>query len=44
MRNLVGVECIDVLDCVREHVRIAGGVSSGKSCCKAEEEEEVEEF
>jgi hypothetical protein len=38
MRGLVGVECIDALECVRERVRIAGGASSGKFGCATEEE------
>ncbi len=38
MRIYVGVECVDMLECVRERVRMAGGASSGEICFKTEEE------
>ncbi len=38
MRGLVGVECVDALECVRERVRIAGGALSGNIGCVMEEE------
>ena len=44
IRCLAGVEGEDALECVRERVRIAGGASSGKFCCAAEEDEEVDEL
>ncbi len=39
IRCLAGVEGEDVLECAREHVRIAGGASSGKIVCATEEDE-----
>ncbi len=41
---LAGVEVEDSLECVRKHVRIAGGASSGKIDCAMEEDEEVDEL
>ncbi len=38
IRCLAGVEGEDVLECAREHVRMAGGASSGKTDCAMEEE------
>jgi hypothetical protein len=42
MRVLAGVEFVDVLECVHERVRIAGGALSGKIGFATEEE--VDEF
>ncbi len=38
IRCLAGVEGEDALECVHEHVRMAGGASSGKIDCPTEEE------
>ncbi len=38
IRCLAGVEGEDVLECVRERVRMAGGASFGKIDCATEEE------
>jgi len=38
MRIFAGVECVDMLECVPEQVRKAGGMSSCKTCFATEEE------